>query len=318
MNNPGDLWSADLSEYINNALVQKFEKLTLEDQVAVSYICPTDDRSPLLDKSRTLIFASTVPPTLQTLPNPEEHQPKTAGQTSHFQSIKQSWTITNSALSSETHISRFLSLRNTVVLAKSRKGRLNIKRNLTPAEIGPVASGLITGDSIPFFLNNFQPIFDVWISFLTTKTSVRSANHAVVAAFDVLYDLVTDGRDTRFLLRFAYVQLAEAIDALVKVASANRRAGHVHGGAGYKDESVYIDVYLTAKGKPLNNLKLRNELSGHKRISRRFREITNLSLLLLAVYSDDAKSIVYVLLLPINTPSKELISQQPEHFDRPA
>ena len=32
------------------------------------------------------------------------------------------------------------------------------------------------------------------------------------------------------------------------------------------------------------------------------------SLLLLAVYSDDVESIVYVLLLPINTPSKELIS----------
>jgi hypothetical protein len=137
---------------------------------------------------------------------------------------------------------------------------------------------------------------------------VRSANHAIVNAFDVLYNLITDDRDTRFQLRFAYVQLVEAINALVKVASADRLVGHVYRGASYKDESVYINVYLTAKGKPLNNLKLRNELSGKKRISQRFREITNVSLLLLAVYLDDVKSIVYVLLLPINTPSKELIS----------
>lgn len=295
MKNPGDLWSAELSEYINNVLVQKFEKLTLEDQVAISYIYPTDNHSPLLHEGHTPAFASTVPPTLQTLPNSEQHQPETAGQASHFQSIKQSWTIINTALSSEIYISRFLSLRNTVVPAKSRKGRLNIKRKLTPAEIDPVASGLITGDSIPFFLNNFQLIFDIWISFLTTKASVRSVNHAVVAAFDVLDDLVRDYRDTRFLLRFAYVQLAEAIDALEKVVSTDRLAGHVHGGAGYRDESAYIDVYLTAKGKPLNNLKKRNELSERRRIGRRWREITNLSLLLLAVYSDDAESIVYVL-----------------------
>jgi hypothetical protein len=64
-----------------------------------------------------------------------------------------------------------------------------------------------------------------------------------------------------------------------------------------KDEGVYLDVYLAAKGKPLNNAKLRKELSGRKRIGRRLRQLIHPSSLLLAVYSDDAESIVYVLLL---------------------
>jgi hypothetical protein len=279
-------YNTDLDKYINKFLVQKFAKLTLSDQAALSYIYSTEDRSPLLSKGQKLIFASTVPPT---------HQSKIARQTSDFQSIKQSGNINNSKLSSETLISRFFLLQNTVVLTKSRKGRLNFKRNLTPAEIGPVASGLITGDSVPFLLNNFQLIFDVWISFLTSKISIRSANQAVIAAFDTLYELLSDERDTRLLLRFAYVQLAEAIDALVKVAKEDRLVGHAYRGAGYKDESVYINIYLTAKGRPLDSLKLRNELSGHRRMGRRWHQLMNLSLLLLFVFSDDAEAVMYVL-----------------------
>jgi len=54
-----------------------------------------------------------------------------------------------------------LSLRLAVVKAKSKNGRLNIKRNLVPKEILPVAASLITDDSIPFFLNNCDAICDV-------------------------------------------------------------------------------------------------------------------------------------------------------------
>jgi hypothetical protein len=82
-------------------------------------------------------------------------------------------------------------------------------------------------------------------------------------AFDVLYRVI-GVRGARFLLRFAYMQLAEAVDFLVNAVSTEQRTGHVW--PSYRDQSVYIDVYLTAKGKPLNDKKLRDELSGHKRI----------------------------------------------------
>jgi hypothetical protein len=60
--------------------------------------------------------------------------------------------------------------------------------------------------------------------------------------------------------------LAGAIDVLIKVSKEDQLAGHVYKGASYKNKSVYIDVYLTAKRKPLNLLKLRNELSRHRHI----------------------------------------------------
>jgi hypothetical protein len=90
----------------------------------------------------------------------------------------------------------------------------------------------------------------------------------------------------RYLLR----TLANiAIDALVSAVSVERRAGHVHRRSD-KDESIYLDVYLVAKGKPLNDVKLRKELS-RRNIGRRLRQLMHSSPLMLAVYySDDAES----------------------------
>jgi hypothetical protein len=96
---------------------------------------------------------------------------------------------------------------------------------------------------------------------------VYNANYAVIATFNILYNLVTDNKDTQFLLRFAYIQLAKAINAFVKVAFVDWCTSYVYKGASYKDKSVYINVYLIAKRKPLNNLRLRNELSERKHIS---------------------------------------------------
>jgi hypothetical protein len=177
------------------------------------------------------------------------------------------------------------------VQASTKKGRLNIKKNLTSEEIGLVASGLVTDDSIPFFLNNYGPIRDIWQSFLSARATARSTRDSVVVAFDLLYGLLGVG-GVGLLQRFAYVQLADAIDALVDAVSLEREAGRVHRERGYRSESVYIDVYLTAKGRPVNDRKLRNELSGRKRIGVRWRQLTYPSPLLLALYSDDAESIM--------------------------
>jgi hypothetical protein len=208
-------------------------------------------------------------------------------------SAENSCTADGPTSSHEINLSDALSLRLMVVKARTTKSRLKIKKDLTPEEIGSVASGLITDESIPFFLNNYNHIYDVWVLFLSARTTAPSAVDAVVAAFDVLYRVI-GVRDARLLLRFAYVQLAEAIDFLVHAVSMEQGTGRVRPVC--RDESVYIDVYLTAKGKPLNDKKLRDELSGRKRIGVRLRQLMSVSPLLLAVYSDDAESIVYVLL----------------------
>jgi hypothetical protein len=180
-----------------------------------------------------------------------------------------------------------------VIKARTKKSRLKIKKDLIPEKTDSVTSSLITDESIFFFLNNYDYICNVWVYFLSARATVQSAVDAVIAAFDVLYCVISV-RDARLLLRFAYVQLAKAIDFLVNTVSIEQCTGYVR--LGYKDESVYINVYLAAKGKPLNDKKLRDELLGYKRISVRLRQLASLSPFLLAVYSDDAELIMCVLL----------------------
>jgi hypothetical protein len=62
-----------------------------------------------------------------------------------------------------------------VVKARTKKSRLKIKKDLTHEEIGSVASGLITDESISFFLNNYDHMCDVWVFFLSAKATAKSA-----------------------------------------------------------------------------------------------------------------------------------------------
>jgi hypothetical protein len=61
----------------------------------------------------------------------------------------------------EINLSDALSLCLMVIKARTKKSRLKIKKDLTPEEIGSVASGLITDESIPFFLNNYYHMCDI-------------------------------------------------------------------------------------------------------------------------------------------------------------
>ena len=80
------------------------------------------------------------------------------GQLSIIRSTELSCTVDSSVSLHGVDILSLLSIRLRLVKAKTKKGRLNIKKNLTLEEIGPVASGLITDDTIPFFINNYNPI----------------------------------------------------------------------------------------------------------------------------------------------------------------
>jgi hypothetical protein len=206
----------DLSEYINDEFAEEFAKLSIKDNTGVLHSCSS---GPQLEEGNTPPYTR-KPMLLPTLPGLEQ-QSRITGQSSVVRSAEQSWAADSSISLHGTDISMFLSIRLRLVKAKTKKGRLNIKRNLTFEEIGPVASGLITDNSIPFFLNNYDPICDIWIFFLSERARERSAADAVVAAFDVLYRLI-DMRDTKFLLRFAYVQLADLPTHLPTNLTMNR------------------------------------------------------------------------------------------------
>lgn len=236
----------DISEYINSELSEDSARLGITDQTSASHSCSVDG---LLDGGTAA----------------SERQLINSQQSVAIQST-QGWT--DRSPTREIHFSRFLSMRLKPIRAGNKKGRLNIKKDLTPEEIGIVASGLITDGSIPFFLNHYGPICDIWKSLLSARARARSTADSVTIAFDLLYSLLGVGR-AELLRRFAYVQLADAIDALADAVSLEREAGRVHRERGYRNESIYIDVYLTAKGQPVDDRKLRNELSGRKRIGVR-------------------------------------------------
>jgi hypothetical protein len=272
----------DVSEYVNSELAQRFAQLTLRDQSVVPYNFSVYNPE---EGGCSLIKPSSPLPAL----TDSERQPSRTWLSSTACSAEQSCTADGPASSHEISLSDVLSPPLMVVKARTKKSRLKIKKDLTPEELGPVASGLITDESIPFFLNNYNYMCDVWVFFLSARAKAQSAVDAVVTAFDVLYRVI-DVRDARLLLRFAYVHLAEAIDFLGNAISMERHTGRVRPSC--RDKSVYIDIYLTAKGKPLNDKKSRDELSGRKRIGVRLRQLMSVSPLLLAVYSDDAESIV--------------------------
>jgi hypothetical protein len=100
---------------------------------------------------------------------------------------------------------------------KTRPVQTSIKRDLAVTEVNSVAQSLIQGESISFFINNYQLIYDDWLSssiraaFLNTDYSV---DESIIAAFDVLHGLKSGKVSLRILLRFAYVQLIRAVDAL--------------------------------------------------------------------------------------------------------
>jgi hypothetical protein len=272
-----------ISEYINSQLAEDSTKLRITDHTSVSHTCSTGGQM----DGGTVVYPSTST-FLPALPC-SEPQSIITGQSFTVQSAEQSWT--DRSPSHEINFSRVLSMRLKPVKARTKKGRLNIKNNLTSEEICYAASGLITDDSIPFFLDNYGPIREIWKYFLSARATARNAKDAVVVAFDTLYGLLGVG-NVGLLQRFAYVHLADAIDALVGAVSIERDAGQVHRERGYRNECVYIDVYLTAKGRPVNDRKLRNELSMRKRIGVRLRQLVYPSPFLLAVYSDDAESIM--------------------------
>ena len=122
----------------------------------------------------------------------------------------------------------------------------------------------------------------------------NSTNKSIVMSFNVLDSIIMGKESAPLLLRFAYVQLIRAIDALKEAAATDRLTGRVRQKVGYSDTSVAIDVYINAKGKTLDMIQLRSQLSEHVHIGRRWSKLAGPSPLLLSVYSGIADTIMYI------------------------
>ena len=132
------------------------------------------------------------------------------------------------------------------------------------------------------------------MSSLATSAS-DSQNECLIAAYDSVLSLVDDEKNQSVLqksdnlaLRFAYVQLIQAIDALnTAAADAGQRCRN-----SYSRASLAISVYLQAKGLSSNTEKLSSELSQHAITGRRWCDLAGQSPIMLSVYSCKTHDIV--------------------------
>jgi hypothetical protein len=152
---------------------------------------------------------------------------------------------------------------------------MSIKKDLIPGQIRSVASNLVEDNALAYFLENRQVIFAAWTSLSPTMAST-SVDESVVVAFDTVHSLIRSKDRKRLNLRFAYVHLNSAINAL-------NTAGEV----------AYTDAYLNTKNNSLDISS--DQLTEYVRRGERWSTLAGPSPFLLSVYSRSAETIVYVL-----------------------
>ena len=166
----------DLSRYINGELAEVSAKLGLKYNTGILHSCLNG-----VEGGNTPPYTN-KPMLLPVLPGWELS--RITGQSSAIRNTELSWTIDSSASLHGVDISSFLSMHLGLVKTRTKKGRLNVEKNLPLEEIGPVASGLIKDGSIPFFINNYNPLYDIWIFFLSAGAMEHSAEDVCIKGLE--------------------------------------------------------------------------------------------------------------------------------------
>lgn len=150
-------------------------------------------------------------------------------------------------------------------------------------QIRNVASNLVEDNALAYFLENSLAIFAAWTSLSITIAST-SVNESVVAAFDTMHALTGSKDRKRLNLRFAYIHLNRAINALDTAT-----------------EVSYTNTYFNAKNNSSGISS--NRLTEYVRKGQRWSTLASPSPFLLSMYSRLAKTIVYVLPASSTIPS---------------
>lgn len=175
--------------------------------------------------------------------------------------------------------------------ASSSKVRLSLKIDLTPEQIPTVARSLIRSDAIAFLLTKCALVRDLWAA---SEIKATSTTDSIVAAFDAVRFPTKDNGEPRLFLRFAYIQLVKTIDTLINISAAKRYTDKANLDACKRDTSRLLDIYLNAKGIPLTDRKLRDKLSKHITMGRRWFALGGSTLFWLSLYTNRAETTMYV------------------------
>jgi hypothetical protein len=285
-------------EYINNTLVEKFSKLTVNDPSLASYVRPRVDPSALSIPMLTSSQGNTPILIMPTFANPEQ-QPSaniayplndTEGRHDNSQAIGQVGITDTPSRSSQMTLPRQKTkgpIRTKIGRKERRRRRgslfpMSIKRDLTPVQIRRVASSLIRDNAISYVLENHQFIFEAWTSSSPIIAST-SVDESVVAAFDIVHSLAKSKERKRLDLRFAYIHLNCAINALDAAGEAG-----------------YADIYFNAKGNSSDISS--SQLSDYVRRGKRWAILAGPLPFQLSIFSRLAETIMYVLPAPSANP----------------
>ena len=117
-----------------------------------------------------------------------------------------------------------------------------------------------------------------------------SAETRVVAALDMVQDLLHGNRICRLLLRFAYHQSAWSVDAYKVAAAADRVQHKCKRKVEHRDAAVAITPYLETKRKVSGKEVPKNRVLGYCRTGRRLTALAGQAPLLVFVFSHVAVS----------------------------
>jgi hypothetical protein len=262
-------------EYINNNLAEKLSQLSINTPPLAPFDCSIDSALSIPMLTRSQGNTSTSAYALN----------NTGGRYANGQATGQAGRTNHASRSSQLTPAR-QNAKGPTRTKYGRKGRrrrrrslfpMSIKKDLIPGQIRSVASSLVEDNALAYFLENRQVIFAAWTSLSTTMAST-SVDESVVAAFDTVRSLIQSKDRKRLDLRFAYVHLNRAINALNTVG-----------------EVAYTDTYLNAKNNSSDISS--DQLNEYARRGERWSTLAGPSPFLLSVYSRSAETIVYVLLL---------------------
>jgi hypothetical protein len=114
----------------------------------------------------------------------------------------------------------------------------------------PSLSSLIKNDFVIYFLNNCRLIYESLMPSIVQQPLVcnnNSIEESVVAAFDIVKNLVNGKHIYSLLLQFAYIHLVRVIDIYRAAAANDRVEGKASREVGKCHITVAIDIYLAAK-----------------------------------------------------------------------
>jgi len=171
------------------------------------------------------------------------------------------------------------------------------KKHKRAIRLESLSRRVVRRDAIECFADNCEKIWEDWTSLLRMTTlppNIASSDTRVIAAFRAVDSVISEKQSTGVLRWLAYFRLMTLFDSLMPVVKSERENGEAHRERGDRDVSAIIDIYENARRRCSNMRGSRNVIKEQRRTGKRVKTLAGPSPLFLLIYSDEAKTIMYI------------------------